>query len=121
MDILEKPSIDEQTYLSDIIKTNPDSLKAAVAKEALDYHDIEAFFSDILQYGCKSGLVTGLIYNHDTHHFFDCHYRAIEQIRSDIEINIGEPLNILGDLKSVLAWTAFEEVAFRMAGEIGLF
>jgi len=120
MDILEKPRIDKRVYLSNIIKTNPNSLKAAVAKEALNYHGIEAFFNDILQYGCKSGLVTGLIYDHNIHYFFDRYYRAIEQIRLDIETNLGESLTIPGDLKSTLAWTAFEEIAFRMAMEMGL-
>lgn len=37
MDIHDEPPIDKQAYLSDIIETNPNSLKAAIAKEALDH------------------------------------------------------------------------------------
>jgi len=110
---------DIDQYLNDIIINDPTSIKASVAKEALDYYDIPSFFTDILQHGCKSGIISGLIYYSDTHAFFDKHYAAIEQIREDIETNLGEPLTTSGDLKNYMAWMAFEETAFQMA--LGLY
>jgi len=103
--------------LQDIIKSEPTSLQATVAREALDYHDITAFFSDLLQHGCVSGMVSSLVYYSDTHAFFDQHYAAIEDLRDDVEDNLGEPLQIKGDLKNFLVWFAFEETAYQIACE----
>lgn len=106
--------------LQDIIKSCPNSLQTAVAREALDYHDITAFFSDLLQHGCISGMVSSLVYYADTHTFFDQHYSAIETMRDDVEDNLGQPLQIKGDLKNYLAWFAFEETAYQLVLELGL-
>ena len=106
--------------LHDIIKSKPNSLQAAVAREALDYHDVTAFFSDLLQHGCVSGMVSSLVYYSDTHAFFDAHYAAIEDLRDEVEDNLGQSLQINGDLKNFLAWFAFEETAYQLALEIGL-
>jgi len=109
-----------KSALQDIIKSKPNSLKSAVANEALDHEDIKCFFSDLLQHGCISGMVGSLIYYADTHKFFDTHYDAIETLRDDVETNLGEPLIIKGDLKNFLAWFSFEETAYQMALELGL-
>lgn len=87
-----------KSALKDIIKDNPKSLDATVASEALKYDDPEAFFSDLLQHGCVSGMVSSLVYYTDTHAFFDTHYQAIEALRDEVEANLGEPLQIKGDL-----------------------
>ena len=109
-----------EAYLHEVISVDPGSIKAAVANEALDYSNPKSFFIDILQHGCKSGAVSSLIYYTDTHAFFDKYYDAIEQIRDDVESNLGEPLQVSGDLKNHLAWFAFEETAYRLALELEL-
>ena len=106
--------------LQNIIETKPNTLKSAVAQEALEYSDAAAFFHDILQHGCKSGIVSSLIYYADTHKFFEKYYDAIEQIRDEVEANLGEALSINGDLKNCLAWFAFEETAYQLALELRL-
>ncbi len=106
--------------LQDIITSEPNSLRAAVASEALDHDDIKGFFSDLLQHGCISGMIGSLIYYTDTHKFFDTHYNAIEDLREEYEFNIGEPLQIKNDLKNFLAWFGFEETAYQMTLELGL-
>ena len=103
-----------------IIQSKPNSLKAAVASEALDHENIACFFSDLLQHGCISGMVGSLIYYTDTHKFFDNHYDEIEELRQEYQENIGDPLEIKADLKNFLAWFAFEETAYQMALELGL-
>lgn len=105
--------------LQSIIDTKPNSLKAFVAQEALDYHDIQDFFSDLQQYGCISGMIGSLIYYTDTHQFFDDFYYDIEQLREETEENLGEPIHIKGDLKNTLAWFAFEETAYQLSLELG--
>lgn len=61
-----------------------------------------------------------MIYYRDTQAFFDDHYEEIEDLREQYEENVGEPLSISGDLKNFLAWFAFEDVAYRLAEEMGL-
>ena len=109
-----------KSALQDIINSKPNSLQAAVASEALDYEEISCFFSDLLNNGCATGMVCGLIYYADTHKFFDTHYKEIEELREEYEFNIGEPLQIKNDLKNFLAWFAFEETAYQIALELGL-
>lgn len=110
------PDVTLRRRLEAIRTDNPGTLRAAVAAEALDYHDDPAaFFRDLQGYGCASGLVSGLIYYADTHAFFEAHYDEIEDLRADVESSMGEPLRIRGDLKNFFAWFAFEETAYRMA------
>ncbi len=101
--------------LQTIIENEPHSIKAFVADEALEYHDIEDFFSDLQQYGCISGMISPLIYYTDTHQFFDDFYDEIEQLRQETEDSLGKPIKITGDLKNTLAWFAFEETAYQLA------
>ena len=100
--------------LVEIMQNHPDSLKSAVANEALDYDDISCFFEDLQKYGCVSGMVTSLIYYSDTHSFFDKYYDEINELRTEFEESTGQPLSIESDLKNYLAWFAFEEVARQM-------
>ena len=100
--------------LKQLCKDNPESIKAAVAQAALDYDDPQAFFNDLLQHGCISGMVSSLIYYKDTHAFYDKHYSEIEELRTEYEESTGEPLQINNDLKNFLAWFAFEQVAYQL-------
>lgn len=98
------------------------SIRKIVAQEALDhsYDDPKNFFCDLLSHGCASGMIGSLIYYRDTHKFFDLHYSEIEELRYEYEDNLGEPLQIKGDLKNFFAWFAFEETAYRLAHELEL-
>ncbi len=106
--------------LKAIIHDAPQSIKSAVAQEALDYHNIVCFFADLLQYGCQSGMICSLIYDSDTHKFFDAHYHEIEEIRDELEQSFGEALQPKGDLKNWYAWLGFEETARQLADELGI-
>ncbi|MGK4567345.1 DUF7222 domain-containing protein [Flavobacterium sp. 3HN19-14] len=107
--------------LNKIIKANPNSIRAEVAIEALSYRgDIETFFSNLLSYGCQSGMISKLIYYCDTHSFFNTHYNEIDALREELEDDLGAPLQPKGDLKNWYAWMAFEETARYIAEELGL-
>ena len=108
--------------LEAIIQNEPNTIKAQVAKEALDYTSeyIVSFFEDLFRYGCISGMVTSLVYYVDTHHFYDMHYNEIERIRENYEEFTEYPLSIQGDLKNFLAWFSFEQTAYELANELGL-
>lgn len=106
--------------LQSIIESEPKTIKACVAKEALEYgcEDIESFFSDLCQHGCQSGMISSLIYYTDTHEFFNTYYDEIEELRYEFEEMLGEPLKPNGDLKNWYAWFAFEETANKLASEL---
>ncbi len=109
-----------QNHLQEIRDNNLGTIKSYVAQEALDHDDPDTFFSDLLKHGCASGMVSSLIYYHDTSAFFEKYYREIDLLRCEYEENIGEQLQIKGDLKNFLAWFAFEETAYHLADELGL-
>ena len=106
--------------LQAIANNEINSIEKQVALEALNKDNIKYFFSDLFNYGCITGMVGSLIYYTDTHAFFDTHYCQIEELRNEYEDNCGIPLVINNDLKNTLAWFAFEEVAYKMAQELGL-
>ena len=103
-----------------IVNDQPNSLSAAVAQEALDYHCITDFFSDLLRYGCQRGMISSLIYYSDTRQFYDTHYDEIEDLRYELEQSLGEALKPDGDLKNWYAWFGFEETARKLADELGI-
>lgn len=106
--------------LQDIANQDQNSIEKQVALEALNYDDIKNFFSDIMIYGCKTGMVSALIQYADIHTFFDIHYAQIEDLRQDFEQHHGVPMIIKNDLKKHLACFAFKQTAYIMAQELGL-
>ena len=107
-------------YLRKVIKDDPCSIEAFVADILLDHDNPCEYLNDILQYGCKCGCVPEMVFYSDTRDFFDRHYDEIDEIRQDWEDNIGQPIEIKGDLKNFLSWFAFEHTAWKIERETGL-
>lgn len=82
--------------------------------------DIKCFFSDLLSNGCQSGMIGTLIYYNDTNAFFNKYQSEIEELKEQLEDDLGEPLQIKGNITNWLAWFGFEETARNLANEIGL-
>ncbi len=109
--------------LKSISESRGDSLEKEVAHEALSSETpegIQSFFSDLSQHGCISGMVSSLIYYHDTEAFFDKYYEEIIWLKSEYEESMGQPMEIAHQVKNYLAWFAFEETARKIAEELGL-
>jgi len=109
-----------KTSLKNIARNEAGTIRCAVAEEALNYENPRGFFNDLLQHGCISGMVGGLIYYTDTHAFYDAHYDAIESIRLNFEDQLGQSIAITSDLKNFMAWFAFEQTAHLMAIELNI-
>lgn len=109
------------SYLEHIITSEPNTLRSQVSSMILngidDQEDLARYISEILNYGCKSGVVGDLVYHKDTHAFYDKYYREIEDIRISYEEETGVPIKITGDLKNHLAWFAFEYTANELYNE----
>ncbi|MBL7799824.1 MAG: hypothetical protein JNL95_03785 [Chitinophagales bacterium] len=111
------------TSLQTIASKEEQTIEKYVAEKALGYCEKhpENFFSDILTYGCASGMVSGLVYYADTHTFFDTYYEEIEALRMEYESSTGCQINLQDvDLKNTLAWFAFEQIAYNLAHKLEL-
>jgi hypothetical protein len=107
-----------KSILQNIIdKDIHNTIRSTVAQEAIDHGEIECFFRDLYNHGCVCGMIPSLVYYSDTHNFFDTHYYEIEELRLEYEENIIELLKTGYDLKNLLAWFAFEEIARNIAEE----
>lgn len=97
---------------------------ATVAQDVLDSvdnygGDVLGYLNDLQKGGCASGMVSGLIYYHDTHAFYAEHAGEIDGILQDLEENTGEAFKFEGrDVRNTLAWLAYEEVARRLYCEL---
>ena len=107
--------------LKKIIENEPASIKAFVAQEALNSgYSLKSYFRNVTQHGCVSGMVSSLIYYHQTHQFFETYYDQIEELRMEFEEATGTKLDLGNDLKNTLAWFAFEETAHQLVSEFEL-
>jgi hypothetical protein len=107
--------------LQEIIKNNPNTIKACVAQEALEhsYDDIKNFFSDLQQHGCISGMISSLVYYKDTEEFFHKHYEEIIDLKTEFEEATGESLKIPHQVANYLSWFSFEYEGQKLTKELG--
>src|SRR5690606_39004733 len=96
-------------------------LVECVISDALDHEGSElTYLKDVLEHGCISGMVSGLIYTVDTHIFFDKYYEEIEDLRIELLEQGIDVLSYIGDndLKNHMAWIAYEETARLVLDEL---
>ena len=85
---------------------------------------IESVISEILTYGCESGIVGELMYYNQTEKFFNRHKDEINEMAHELSDDIyGNPYEIYhnfqyGCSKNTMAWWAFEEMTKIIAEEM---
>lgn len=107
--------------------TKLETVVKSIVDEYIDEND--RFVEELMQHGCKSGLVGELIAYHDTTTFFDENEEDINKLLVECLDSYGttNPSNIFGDKfdsrdplclghwnKNLLAWFAFEETTRRL-------
>ena len=109
--------IESKKKLKAIETAHPQSIRAAIALEALSssYDDPKMFFFELQEHGCVSGLVSGLIHHKDTHDFFYEHNSEIENLIEDWEDITGDLIEFRDDFITSKTWFAFEYAAYRIA------
>ena len=95
-----------------------------IADEWGNYDDKKNIFTDVLNYGCQSGMVGFLIYYTDTVHFYNQYKYEIDGLLYELmyETGIYAPSDLFGDKwdkedplaaedsnQNLLAWFGFEE------------
>lgn len=101
---------------------NRTDLERYVANDILYQYDgeVENFVKDLLEHGCISGTVSGLIYYKDTHKFFDKFSDDIFALIDEIEESTGQPIEVKDDRKNFYAWLGYEETVRKLASELGI-
>ena len=98
-------------------------MKLFVINDILDCRDkdeeIKGYIQDVINYGCKSGIVTSLIYLNETRNFFKEYFEEILDIYQDIR----EELLLTGVEVNYndLSWLAYEETVRRIASELEIY
>lgn len=104
-------------------------------KQASDYDNgVEGAYNDLQKGGCSSGMVSDLIYYHDTIKFYNKYKGLISSLLSEMLSDCGfsSPSELFGDKwepadplandtqnQNLLAWFGFEETANRLANRLG--
>ncbi len=107
----------------------------AIIKNNIEKGYEESFFSDLMNHGCVSGMVSGLIYYSETTKFFTDHKDEINKMLSSTldECGLGCPSELFGNKfdtddflciettnMNLLAWYSFEETTRSVANQLGL-
>jgi len=103
-----------------IASQKEESIKKEVAKECLKSHEVRYFFQKLCYEGCQSGMIDHLKTPSQAHLFFDRYQKEINALTVEPKENISTPLIITGDIKTSLAYFAFDEVGYRLSQELGL-
>lgn len=103
------------------ISKNETGLKLFVINDILEYdtnEEIKDYISDVLQYGCQSGIVTSLIYTSDTKNFVKTYLDECLEILDNVIQEIGKPAFTI-DSNSI-AWLGYEETLKNLVMELDL-
>ena len=103
------------------IREESEGLKVFVLNDILEYEDesaIKYYISDVLQYGCQSGIVTSLIYYYQTRNFFSKYFEEILEVAEEVKEEYG--INNIDLNYNSLSWLAYEEIVQRIAIELDL-
>lgn len=93
--------------------------------ETAKENDYTSYLKDVIQNGCVSGIVSGLINYSDTCDFFMCHKEEINSLLAQSMQDVGETVeNLFGEKwdiedplcletnnQNLLAWFGYEETA----------
>lgn len=77
---------------------------------------LKAFFEDMQQGGCISGIISEFVYHSDCKTFYVANIDELEEIKSDLEENIGEPIKNRHSLPhyTFVCWLCFEEYCYNL-------
>jgi hypothetical protein len=82
--------------------------------EGTKKEQLKSFLEDLQKGGCMSGMISEFIYNSDCRKFYTAHLDDLENIRYEIEDNLGEPVKNRHRLPhyTFVCWLCFEEYCF---------
>lgn len=108
-----------------IIASSDNALEKHVAQDILeraeDYgNGAEGYLKDLFHGGCQSGMVSHLIYYHDTRNFYAQYASEIDELYEEMSEELGESPKMTAPISNWLAWFGYEETAHKIANELGI-
>lgn len=105
--------------LKKIQSESENRLELWLVENILESDDPEAYLRDIVQVGCKNGVVSELIYYKDIYPFFDEYYQEIQELLLYYQSNLGN-ITIEPDMKSQFTWLSVEMIAYDLETKLEL-
>jgi hypothetical protein len=95
----------ERSYVDDFVQD--------IAYHMEGYGDAKGFFEDLAYGGCVSGMIGMFIYNSDCKKFYIDHIDDMENFKSELEEELGEPIKNTRELPhyTFMCWLCYEEFA----------
>ena len=88
--------------------------------ECETYDEVYNYLYDVSTYGCISGIVGHLTYNHDIKEYFYKNSESINDIIYEVQIELGERLVYDADkysyIETFFTWVAYENACFMLLG-----
>lgn len=82
-----------------------------VGYDGTQKEQLKSFLEDLQQGGCISGMIGDFIYNSDCKEFYIKHIDELEQMKEDLEEELGEPIKNRFSVPhyTFMCWLCFEE------------
>lgn len=95
----------KRSFVDDFVKD--------IAYHMEGYSDAQGFFKDLAYGGCVSGMVGMFIYHSDCKKFYIDHIDDMENFKSELEEELGEPIPNKGQQPhyTFMCWLCYEEFA----------
>lgn len=84
-------------------------------KEAL-----KSFLEDMQNGGCMSGMIGDFVYHHDCKEFYITHIEDLEEFRTELEHQFGEPIQNQHEIVhyTFVVWLCFEVYCYNLYNNI---
>ena len=91
------------------------SFNRIIKREVKNYDTPKQFFKD-MQNGCISGMISDFVYHADCKNFYIKNIDGLEDYKTDLEDNIGEPIANRHELPhyTFVVWLCFEEYCYSI-------
>ena len=110
-----------QSRLKHIASSEPGTIRATVAKDALAYEDVAHFFNVLQWYGCVTGVARSLFFLAEIEAFYDEHFYEIEEFYVEYSVKIPKKITSKCERNITLTRLVFEEAAYRISiDDLGL-
>lgn len=95
----------ERSFVDDFVED--------IAYHMEGYNDAHGFFKDLAYGGCVSGMIGMFIYNSDCKEFYIEHIDDMENFKSELEDELGEPIKNRDEQLhyTFMCWLCYEEFA----------
>lgn len=81
-----------------------------------DKASLKSFFEDLQHGGCISGMIGEFVYHADCKDFYIKHIDDLEEFRTELEEDLGEPIPNRHNTKhyTFVVWLCFEEYCYKI-------